>query len=213
MATGHTQTKVTLPFVAVVLAMLPAVLDQTILATALPTIATEPRTPFGHLVGGHGICRGCRDRDPRLGQARRPPRAQAAAGGVAAHVPRRLGALRSRAGPDHARRLADDPGCGRGRADDTRDGLGRRPRVAARARALPGLHRRRLRGRHRRRSAGRRGARRAGELALGLLRQPPARPAGAGRAAQPDAGPRDRAAESGVRRHGRRPCSPQRPLR
>ena len=32
--------KVTLPFVAVVLAMLPAVLDQTILATALPTIAT-----------------------------------------------------------------------------------------------------------------------------------------------------------------------------
>jgi EmrB/QacA subfamily drug resistance transporter len=56
MATGHTQTrqrtptapeaaKVTLPFVAVVLAMLPAVLDQTILATALPTIATD----LGHL--------------------------------------------------------------------------------------------------------------------------------------------------------------------
>jgi EmrB/QacA subfamily drug resistance transporter len=52
MATGHVQprqgsspapeaAKVTLPFVAVVLAMLPAVLDQTILATALPTIATE----------------------------------------------------------------------------------------------------------------------------------------------------------------------------
>src|SRR4051795_11566116 len=32
---------VTLPFGAIVLAMLPAVLDQTILATALPTIATD----------------------------------------------------------------------------------------------------------------------------------------------------------------------------
>src|SRR4051794_18181211 len=33
--------KVTLPFAAIVLAMLPAVLDQTILATALPTIAAD----------------------------------------------------------------------------------------------------------------------------------------------------------------------------
>ena len=38
-------SKVPLAFVAVVLAMLPAVLDQTILATALPTIATD----LGHL--------------------------------------------------------------------------------------------------------------------------------------------------------------------
>jgi MFS family permease len=36
-------TKTTLGFVAVVLAMLPAVLDQTILATALPTIASDLR--------------------------------------------------------------------------------------------------------------------------------------------------------------------------
>src|SRR5437660_8445629 len=34
-------TSVTVPFAAIVLAMLPAVLDQTILATALPTIATD----------------------------------------------------------------------------------------------------------------------------------------------------------------------------
>src|SRR5882757_10035904 len=33
--------KVSIPFAAIVLAMLPAVLDQTILATALPTIATD----------------------------------------------------------------------------------------------------------------------------------------------------------------------------
>src|SRR3954451_21042166 len=37
--------RVTVPFAAIVLAMLPAVLDQTILATALPTIATD----LGHL--------------------------------------------------------------------------------------------------------------------------------------------------------------------
>src|SRR5690242_21492790 len=36
-----TTRSVALPFAAIVLAMLPAVLDQTILATALPTIATD----------------------------------------------------------------------------------------------------------------------------------------------------------------------------
>jgi len=34
-------SKVSIPFAALVLAMLPAVLDQTILATALPTIARD----------------------------------------------------------------------------------------------------------------------------------------------------------------------------
>src|SRR2546421_10769226 len=38
---GTDAVRVTVPFAAVVLAMLPAVLDQTILATALPTIATD----------------------------------------------------------------------------------------------------------------------------------------------------------------------------
>ena len=36
-----TSTAVRIPFAAIVLAMLPAVLDQTILATALPTIAGD----------------------------------------------------------------------------------------------------------------------------------------------------------------------------
>src|SRR3954465_10314623 len=35
------EASVAVPFAAIVLAMLPAVLDQTILATALPTIATD----------------------------------------------------------------------------------------------------------------------------------------------------------------------------
>src|SRR6478736_3583934 len=36
-----TSSDVSIPFAAIVLAMLPAVLDQTILATALPTIASD----------------------------------------------------------------------------------------------------------------------------------------------------------------------------
>ena len=39
--TPRTASAVAVPFAAIVLAMLPAVLDQTILATALPTIATD----------------------------------------------------------------------------------------------------------------------------------------------------------------------------
>src|SRR3954452_13345132 len=38
---GPTAPAVALPFAAIVLAMLPAVIDQTILATALPTIAVD----------------------------------------------------------------------------------------------------------------------------------------------------------------------------
>jgi EmrB/QacA subfamily drug resistance transporter len=41
MTASHTRPSVTVPFAAIVLAMLPAVLDQTILATALPTIARD----------------------------------------------------------------------------------------------------------------------------------------------------------------------------
>src|SRR5437899_12576744 len=42
MPTSQTSTRaIAVPFAALVMAMLPAVLDQTILATALPTIATD----------------------------------------------------------------------------------------------------------------------------------------------------------------------------
>src|SRR5213079_376280 len=40
-ASSESGSSVALPFAAIVLAMLPAVLDQTVLATALPTIATD----------------------------------------------------------------------------------------------------------------------------------------------------------------------------
>src|SRR3954447_26291923 len=41
MDAGSTRSQVGLPFAAIVVAMLPAVLDQTILATSLPTIAGD----------------------------------------------------------------------------------------------------------------------------------------------------------------------------
>src|SRR5437870_13763585 len=40
-STTPSPATIAVPFAAIVLAMLPAVLDQTILATALPTIATD----------------------------------------------------------------------------------------------------------------------------------------------------------------------------
>ena len=112
-------------------------------------------------------------------------------------VPRRVGRLRR--GPVHhvADRRPRRAGRGRGRADDARDGRRRRPRLAAGARPLPGLHRRDLRGRHRRSAHSRRPAGRAGELALGLLRQPAARrcsrwPGCAAAARRPRASDRDK---------------------
>ena len=64
------------------------------------------------------------------------------------------------------------PGPRRRRADDARHGDRRRPRAAARARPLPGLHPDGLRARERRRAAARRRCSPSTVLALGLLRQP-----------------------------------------
>ncbi len=66
-------------------------------------------------------------------------------------------------------------GARRRRADGRRARDHRRHRPAARARPLPGLHGRRLRDRVRRRAAARRLLRRQPLLALGLLRQPAGR--------------------------------------
>src|SRR3954465_5814867 len=50
-------TSVRVPFAALILAMLPAVLDQTILATALPTIASDLGTlaDVSWLVAAYGV--------------------------------------------------------------------------------------------------------------------------------------------------------------
>ena len=133
--------------------MLPAVLDQTILATALPMIAARPRQHHRPLVGRHRLRRGGGRVDAAVGQARRPPRPQAAARrsrSPSSSRPRRCAAPRRTSAAD---RRARRPGRARRRADDAGDGRGRRSRLAARARPLPGLHRRDVRRRDRRRPA------------------------------------------------------------
>ena len=170
----HPHASVRVPFAAVVLAMLPAVLDQTILATALPTIAADlgrlsdvswvvtayvvaaaATTPLWGKLGDR------LGRKPMLELSLALFLAASAACGLAQGIAMLVGVAR-RAG--RRRRRADDAGHGRRR----------RPRLAARARPLPGLHRVRVRRRHHRRPAARRPAGRPRLVALGVLREPAA---------------------------------------
>ncbi len=96
--------------------------------------------------------------------------------------------LRPGAGDDRADRLPRDPGPRRRRTAGRRAGDDRRRRLAARARPLPGPVRRCIRRRQRRRPADRRLLHEPRELALDLLHQHPARAAGAGRPRRRPAG-------------------------
>src|SRR5215210_8701427 len=84
-------------FAVLVLAMLPAVLDQTVLATALPTIAGE----LGSIgdVSGHRLRARVDRHHAAVGQARRPARPPRAARLRALALPRRLRRLRPGAEP------------------------------------------------------------------------------------------------------------------
>ena len=154
--------------------MLLASLDQTIVATALPTIVRDlggldqlSWVVTAYLLGG--------DRDDAAVGARRATSTAASALFQAAIVVflARLRAERRRAGR-WAQLIALPRAAGprRRRADDARDGDRRRHRLPARARPLPGLHPDGLRARQRRRPAARRPVRRPPLVALGLLRQP-----------------------------------------
>ena len=160
---------------ALMLVMLLASLDQTIVSTALPTIVGELGGPGAHLVGGDRLPAGDHGRHAALRQARRPLRAQGRAAGRARDLPDRLRAVRARAGDDRADRLPRDPGAGRRRADGQRPGRDRRRRLAARARPLHGPLRRGLRRLLGGRAADRRLLHLEPLVALDLLHQPPAR--------------------------------------
>src|SRR4029453_4686093 len=99
-------------FAALMLAVLLAALDSTIVATALPTITAElggldqlswvvtgyllaPTTSRPAPLGRHRVPAGLADLDPALRQARRPLRAQADLPGRDRHLPRRLRAVRT----------------------------------------------------------------------------------------------------------------------
>ena len=164
----------------------------------------RPREPHRRVVGRDGLRRRRGRHHAPVGQARRPHRAQAPARGRAARLRPRVGAVRHGPGHHAADRPARRPGCGRRRPDDARDGRRRRSRRAARARPLPGLHRRHLRRGDHRRSADRRRARRPRELALGLPRQPADRRRRARRAAPAPAGAGRRRRRPPAGRGGRR---------
>ena len=112
----------------------------------------------------------------------------------------------ARAEHDAARRLPRGSGSGRRRLDPARARGDREPRPAARPRPLPGTDRRRVRRRVDHRPGDRRLHRRQHDVALDLLRQPARRRARAGRHLDHDAAsPRRRAALDRLAR--RRPCS------
>ena len=141
-------------FAVLVLAMLPAVLDQTVLATALPTIAGELGSlgDISHLVTVYVLASTAStplwgklgDRHGRralLGGALSLFLVASAACGVAQNLDQLI--------------VARGIQARRRRADVARDGERRRPRRPARARPLAGPHRHRLRRRGRRRPADR----------------------------------------------------------
>ena len=87
------------------LVMLLASLDQTIVSTALPTIVQRPRRARAPLVGRHGVPAGGHRGHAAVRQARRPLRPQDRAPGRAGALPGRLGAVRAGAGDDRADRV------------------------------------------------------------------------------------------------------------
>ncbi len=164
--------EVGLAFWAIVLAMLPAVLDQTILATALPTIASQlgRLADVSWVVTAYVVAAAVTA--PlwgKLGDRRgRKLVLEFSLGMFLAHV----GHLRLRRQPVGAGRGPKRPGRGRGRVDVAGPGCGGRSGLAARARALPGLHHGRVRRGRGGRATARRTAGRPRELAVGVLCEP-----------------------------------------
>ena len=140
--------------------MLLAALDQTIVATALPTIVGELGGPnhLSWVVTAYLLASTAST--PLCGQARRPVRPQAVLPGRDRHLPGRLGAGRPEPVDGAADRVPRRAGAGRRRADGRRAGDRRRRRPAREPRPLPGRVRRGVRGDQRGRAADRRAVRR-----------------------------------------------------
>ena len=150
---GLDRRRMNLVFVTVLLGMLLAALDQTIVSTALPTIVGD-LGGAGHLTLGRLLVpAGGHDRDGAGRQGRRPVRPQAGLPGLGGHVRAGLGLLRVRAEHELADLLARRAGLRRRRSDGHGDGADRRRDPVARARQVPGRAGRGVRGHHRARPA------------------------------------------------------------
>ena len=125
------------------LPMFLAVVDQTIVATALPAIAASLGSVERVSWVVVAYLRRRHHRRARLRPAARRLRRQAHDVRGARHLPRGLGAVRRADQHRDAGRRARPAGAGRRRADDAVAGADRRDHPAARARPLPGLSRRR----------------------------------------------------------------------
>ena len=157
------------------LVMLLASLDQTIVSTALPTIVGElgglehlSWVVTAYLLAVTVVT-------PLYGKLGDLYGRKIVLQGALVIFLDRLGAVRAGAGHDRADRVPRDPGARRRRADGERAGGDRRRRAAARARQVHGPVRRRVRRLERRRAADRRLPHHAPVVALDLLRQPAAR--------------------------------------
>ena len=139
------------------LGMFVAILSSTVVSTSLPRIVSDlggSQASYTWVVTSTLLA--LTVSTPDLGQARRPLRPQAARADGPRHLRRRLDARRPVAVDGLADRLPRRPGHRRRRPDRARAGDPLRPRLAARARPLLRLPRRRVRRRHRRRPAARR---------------------------------------------------------
>ena len=188
------RTEVGIPFAAIVLAMLPAVLDQTILATGLPVVARDlgALSDVSWVVTAYVVAAAATtplwgklgDRYGRklLLQLSLAVFVSASALCAAAQDITQLIVLRAL------------QGAAAGGLMTLAMAVGRRPGRSTRARPLSGLHRGDVRGRHHRGPAGRRPAGRARELALGVPREPSGRRGRARRARGAATRPRGRSA-------------------
>ena len=177
-----TQRQLRIVFGGLMLGMLLAALDQTIVATALPDDRRRPRRPRTTCPGWSPPTCWPRPRRRRSGASSATCTAASGifqAAIVIFLVGSALCGLSQNMGQLIAFRALQ--GLGGGGLMVAAHGDHRRPRPAARARPLPGLLRRRVRRRQRRRAAARRLLHRPPELALDLLHQPAARRRRAGR--------------------------------
>src|SRR5215211_1458015 len=165
------RSRVRVIFAGLMLVLLLAALDQTIVATALPTIVGDlggldrlAWVTSAFLLAQTAVTPVYGKLGDLYGQAGSPERRDP--------VPDRVGAVRAGDRHDRVDRLPRRAGAGAGRADRADAGGDRRRRVPPGARQVPGSFRRRLRCCKRGRTAARRRDRGGGLVALDLLRKP-----------------------------------------